>query len=98
VHVTVLAAERVSNVGEGSDLKVAPTPSNCKAKNNASFCGSIRCLKFILEAYPLGYDPLATGTLGHSTSRIWRIASDSDKQPDLISQLDSCAWITLQLF
>ena len=95
--MTVLAAERVSNEGEGSDWKVAPRPSNCKAKNNASFRGSIRFLKFVLEAYlhwQLGYELSslsAAGTLGQSMSRIWRIASDSDKQPDLISQLDSCA-------
>jgi len=56
--MTVLAAERVSNEGEGSDLKVAPRPSNCKARNNASFRGSIRFLKFVFEAYPI---VLATG-------------------------------------
>jgi len=75
----------------------------CKAKNNASCHRSIRFLKFVLEAYPnwqLEYElssPLAAGTLGHSTSEIWRIASDSDKQPDWISQLDSCAWITSKI-
>ena len=99
--MTILATERVSNEGEGSDLKVAPRPSNCKAKNNASFRGNLRCLKFVLEAYPhwqqLGYElppPSAAGTLGQSMSRILRIANDSDKQSDQISQLDSCAWIT----
>ena len=76
----------------------------CNAKNNASFRGSlIRFLKFVLEACPhwqLGYElpsPSAARTLGYSTSRIWRIASDSDKQPDWISQLDSCAWITSKI-
>ena len=38
----------------------------------------------------------AAGMLGRSASGIWCIARDSDKQPDLISQLDSCAWTTLK--
>jgi len=38
----------------------------------------------------------AAGMLGRSASGIWCIARDSDKQPDLISQLDSCAWITFK--
>jgi len=69
----------------------------CKAKNNARCRGSIRFLKFVLQAYQLAA-LFSSGSRNAWAFHEWHLALQVTQTSslNLISLLDSCAWITFK--